>query len=82
MCPGQTCVCLNKQANEKVSDAQSHKRKYAGAHVTVGSYLQQTVSKGPFEEVMFDGATGSGKKKQSRSGKVRKEASVARGGKI
>lgn len=25
--------------------------------MTVGSYLQQTVSKGPFEEVVFDGAT-------------------------
>lgn len=48
----------NKQGNEKVSDAQSHKRKYEGAHVTVGSYLQPTVSNGPFEEVIFDGASG------------------------
>lgn len=33
------------------------KENNAGAHVTVGSYLQQTVSKGFFEEVMFNGAT-------------------------
>lgn len=55
--PRQTARSTNKQANEKVSDAQSHKRKYEGAHVTAGSYFRQTVSKGPFEEVMLLGAT-------------------------
>lgn len=50
--------------------------------MTVGSYLQPTVSKGPFEEVQWchQLCKDSGEK-HSRSGKVRKEASVARGGK-
>lgn len=52
--------------------------------MTVGNYLQQMVSKGPFEKVVFDGATSYariwGKTFQAREGA--KEASVTRGGKI
>lgn len=52
--------------------------------MTVGNYLQQMVSKGPFEEVVFDGATSYsriwGKTFQAREGA--KEAIVTRGGKI
>lgn len=73
----------NKQANEKVSDAQSHKGKYEGAHVTAGSYLQQTVSKGPdvpwwMGPPAMEGFRG----KRSRPGKAHKEASMTSGGKI
>lgn len=46
--------------------------------MTVGSYLQHTVSKGPFEEVMFDGATSyariqGGRGGHPRPGKVQKK---------